>query len=146
MFGLVLLLIAPGFFFDAGQTSKKIGPAIGFGFLFFVATPIAAVILCITIVGIGVAITGLLLWVIAIYAAQVAVGSWLGETLLGASVGVGAAVGRLALGLAILRVLRMLPYLGPWITWLVIFWGLGAIVLALYRKMRPHMAVAPATA
>jgi cytoskeletal protein CcmA (bactofilin family) len=144
VFGLVLLLIAPGFFFDAGQTSKKIGPAMGFGLLFLLATPIAAFIICFTIVGIGVAVAAVFLYIIAIYASQVVVSSWLGETILGAGVGVGAAVGRLALGLAILRGLRMLPYVGPWITLLVIIWGLGAIVLALYRKMRPQMAMAVA--
>jgi cytoskeletal protein CcmA (bactofilin family) len=144
VFGLVLLLIAPGFFFDAGQTSRKIGPTMGLGLLFLLATPIAALIICATIVGIGVAIAGVLLYVIAIYTSQVVIASWLGETLLGAGVGVGAAVGRLALGLALLRVLRMLPYLGHWITLVMIVWGLGAIVLALYRRMRPQMATATA--
>jgi cytoskeletal protein CcmA (bactofilin family) len=144
VFGLVLLVLAPGFFFDAGRTSKKIGPAMGLGLLFLLATPIAALIICATIVGIGVAIAGVLLYVIAIYASQVVIASWLGETLLGSGVGVGAAVGRLALGLALLRALRMLPYLGPWITLVMIVWGLGAIVLALYRRMRPQIAMATA--
>jgi hypothetical protein len=117
---------------------------MGFGLLFLLATPIAAFIICFTIVGIGVAVSVVFLYIIAIYASQVVVSSWLGETILGAGVGVGAAVGRLALGLAILRGVRMLPYVGPWITLLVIIWGLGAIVLALYRKMRPQMAMAVA--
>jgi cytoskeletal protein CcmA (bactofilin family) len=146
VFGLLLLLIAPRFFFDAGQTSKKVGPAIGFGLLFLFATPIAAIIVCFTIVGIGVAIAGVFAYIVAIYASQIVVGSWLGEILLGARVGVGAAVGRLALGLAILRAVRMLPYIGGWITFLVIIWGLGAIVLALYRRMRPDAVLAAATA
>jgi cytoskeletal protein CcmA (bactofilin family) len=145
VFGLVLLFLAPGFFFDAGQTSKRIGPAMGLGLLFLL-TPIVALIICFTIVGIGVAITAMFLWAIAVYASQVIVGSWLGETVLGPRVGVAAAVGRLALGLALLRMLRMLPFLGSWITVIVIVWGLGAIVLALHRKMRPHLAVAAAAA
>ena len=83
VFGLVMLLLMPGFFFDAAGACKRIGPAIGFGALFLIALPILAVIVCITIVGIGVGLTALMFWVIAIYAAQVVVGAWLGGTVAG---------------------------------------------------------------
>lgn len=138
VFGLFLLFAAPGFFADAVQATKKIGPAIGFGALFLFATPIAAVFACITIVGLGVGITAFFLYLIAIYAAQVFVGSWLGEQLLGSRVGVGPALGRLALGLAIIRILTMVPFAGGLIGFVVIIWGLGALVLALHKYMRPR--------
>lgn len=140
IFGLVLFLVVPIFFFDAAQASKKIAPALGFGTLFLLATPIAALIACATIVGAGVGVTVVLLWLIGIYASQVFVGSWLGEKLLGAGVGMGPAIGRLALGLAVIRVLTMVPFVGFWIFLLVTAWGLGAIVLALHKKMRPQLA------
>jgi len=57
-------------------------------------------------------------------------------------VGIGAAVGRLALGLAIVRLLTMVPFAGPWIHFVVIVWGLGALVLALHKRMRPQVAAA----
>ncbi len=142
LFGLVLLLLAPGFFTDAEKACEKAGPCLGIGFLLLVATPVAALIACITIVGLGLGIAILLLYLIALYSAQVFVGSWLGEKLLGANAGTGAALGRLALGLAILRVARMLPYLGGWITFLVIIWGLGAMALATYKSLHPEAAVA----
>jgi len=107
VFGLAVLLLAPGFFFDAERACRKAAQSIGLGLLFFFATPIVAIIVCITIVGLGVGISALLLWVIAIYSAQVFVGSWLGERILGEGVGVGAALGRLALGLLILRAVHM---------------------------------------
>lgn len=110
--------------------------------LFLIATPIAAIIVCITIVGLGVGISTLLLYLIAIYSAQVYVGSWLGERILGSGVGVGAALGRLALGLLLLRAVGMLPYVGHLISFFVVAWGLGAMVLALYRYMRPQLAPA----
>jgi len=143
VFGLVLLLVAPGFFADTEQASKKIGPALGFGVLFYFATPLAAVIAGFTIVGLGVGVTALFLYVIAFYSAQVFVGAWLGEQLLGSRVGIGAAVGRLALGLAIVRLLTMVPFAGWWIHWAVVpIWGLGALVLALHKRMRPQVAAA----
>lgn len=142
LFGLALLLLAPGFFTDAVQGAKRVGPAMGFGVLFLFATPVVAIIACITIVGLGLGITTLLLYAMAIYAAQVFVGSWLGEQLMGAGVGVGAAIGRLALGLAILRALSMVPFAGPLIGFIVTIWGLGALLLAAHRKMSPQVPVA----
>lgn len=139
LFGLVILLVAPGFFADAAHETRKAGPAFGFGVLFLFATPIAIIILCVTIVGLAIGLSALLLYVIAIYAAQVFVASWLGEKLLGYSNGVGPAVGRLALGLAVVRVLHMIPVAGGWFTLLIAIWGLGALVLAAHRRMRPQV-------
>jgi cytoskeletal protein CcmA (bactofilin family)/anti-sigma factor RsiW len=142
LLGLVILLVAPGFFFDVEQACSKLSSAIGFGALFLFATPIAAIIVCATIVGLSVGIPAILLYAVAIYASQIFVGAWLGEKLLGSGVGVGPAIGRLALGLLILRVVRMLPYAGFWIGLLIAMWGLGAVILALHKRM--HTAVATA--
>jgi cytoskeletal protein CcmA (bactofilin family) len=142
VFGLVVLLLAPRFFFDAERACRKAAQSIGLGLLFFFATPIVAIIVCITIVGLGVGISTLFLWLIAIYSAQVYVGSWLGERILGEGVGVGPALGRLALGLLILRAVHMLPHIGVFVTFIVVAWGIGAMVLTLYRYMRPQLATA----
>lgn len=136
LFGLVLLLVVPGFFADAVQETKRVGPAAGYGALFLFATPIAIFIVCLTIVGLGVGISTLFLYIIAVYAAQVFVGSWFGEKLLGYTAGVGPALGRLALGLAIVRALRMIPYAGWWAGLIITIWGLGALVLAAYSWTR----------
>ena len=142
LFGLALFLVAPGFFADAKTTSKQFGLSLGFGLLFLFATPIAAFIACLTIVGLGVGLTVLLFYLIAVYSAQVFIGSWLGDKLLGSGAGAGPIIGRLALGLAILRVLWALPFAGGVIRFIVVIWGLGALVLAIYRRMRPHPVAA----
>ena len=142
LLGLVIMLLAPGFFFDVSQACKKIGPAMGFGALFLFATPIAALVVCATIVGLGVGLPVLALYGIAIYATKIFVGAWLGEKLLGSSVGFGPTVGRMALGLLILRALRMLPYIGLLSGLLTVLLGLGAIVLAIHRRL----ALTPAAA
>ena len=146
VFGLVLLLIAPGFFYDVANACKKIGATSGLGVLFLLVTPVAAILVCITMVGIPVGIAALFLYAIAIYSAQVFVGTWLGEKILGAGVGFGPTLGRLALGLAIIRLLRLIPYLGALVGAIVVVWGLGALVLTLYRYMRPQFAPTAATA
>jgi len=140
--GLALLLVAPGFMSDVVQASKRIGPALGFGALFLFATPIVAIIACFTIVGMGLGIAALLLWAISVYSAQVFTGSWVGEKLLGARAGVGGAIGRLALGLAVQQILMTLPFVRWPVFCAIIVWGLGALVLALYRRMSAQSPVA----
>ena len=142
VFGLVLLLLAPAFYFDASGALSRYAPSMGFGLLFLFATPIVAVLICFTVVGIGVGIAGFLVWLIAIYGAQVIVGRWVGEKILGAQAGMGAVLGRLALGLLILRVLSMLPFVGGWVMLLVIVWGLGGVVLAINRRLHAHTPAA----
>jgi cytoskeletal protein CcmA (bactofilin family) len=144
VFGLVLLLVAPGFFYDATNACKKVASACGIGVLFLLALPVAAILVCITMVGIPVGITALFLYVIALYSTQVFVGAWLGEKILGAAVGFGPTLGRLALGLAVIRIVRLIPYLGALVVAVVVVWGLGALILTLYRYMRPQFVPAAA--
>jgi hypothetical protein len=147
LLALAIIFVAPGFFFDVTQACKRVGPAIGFGALFLFATPIAAIIVCLTIVGLSVGIPALLLYAIAVYAAKIFVGAWLGEKLLGASVGIGPAIARVALGLLILRAIGMIPFIGGLAGWVLVpMWGLGAIVLALHRRIAPHATAAVAAA
>jgi cytoskeletal protein CcmA (bactofilin family) len=144
VFGLVLLLLMPGFYADATRACKKYAPAAGFGLLLLFATPIAAIIACATIVGLGVGISTLLLYAIAVYASTVFVAGFIGETLLGPSVGTGAAIGRLALGLLITHILRILPYVGGWVLFIMMFWGFGAMAMAIYKRLRPQLAASAA--
>jgi hypothetical protein len=107
-----------------------------------ITVPIAALLVCLTIVGIGVGVAALLLYVIAVYSAQIFVGMWTGEQILGAGVGFGPALGRLALGLAIIRVIELVPFLGNVVAAIVVVWGLGALALTLYKNLRPAAVAA----
>jgi cytoskeletal protein CcmA (bactofilin family) len=145
VFGLVMLLAAPGFFFDAARSTRRIGPSFGFGAICLIGTPIAVVIACATIVGLAVGITTFLCYVVALFAAQIFVSEWIGEKLLGPETGIGHAAGRLAIGLGIVRILTVLPFAGPLIRLAVMIWGLGAIVLAVHRRTRTN-AITPVAA
>ena len=147
LLALVILFVAPTFFFDVTQACKRVGPAMGFGALFLFATPIAAIIVCATLVGLSVGIPVLLLYLIACYSAKIFVGAWLGEKLLGAGVGIGPAIGRVALGLLILRGISMIPFIGGLVGFVIVpIWGLGAIVLVLHRRIAPQAAAVAAAA
>jgi len=136
LFGLVVLLIAPAFFAIVVKQGDRVGPAIGLGILFLFGTPIAAFFASITIVGLGLGVTAFLLYLVALYSTQVFVGSWIGEKLLGLGSGIGPAIGRLALGLAILRGLMIVPFIGWMVTLATLIWGLGALALAFHRMTR----------
>jgi cytoskeletal protein CcmA (bactofilin family) len=136
LFGMSFFLLMPGFFSDISRACRRIMPALGLGALFLFATPIIAAIVCATIVGLGVGITTLLLWGIVVYAAHTFVGAWLGERVLPA--GTGAGLGGLAVGLLILQAIGMVPFLGGWISFVVVIWGIGALVLAAHRKLQPQ--------
>jgi cytoskeletal protein CcmA (bactofilin family) len=142
LFGIALYLVAPGFFNDIENATRRLGPCFGLGVLFLFATPVAAIIACLTIVGLGVVITTLLVYVIAIYAAGIFIGEWLGAKLLGPGTGAGAVIGRLALGLAVLHLLRIIPFAGRLVALVVVIWGLGALVVAIRKRLQSPMAAA----
>lgn len=153
VFGLLLLLVAPDFFNQAVQNTERFGVSLGFGAMVLVATPILAVLVCITVVGLAVGISTLLLYVIAIYGVKVFVAVWLGKKILFRSggktpvfghiggrdylkQGSGALVAQLALGLLICYALRLVPYAGFWLALAVAMWGLGALALTVYDRIR----------
>lgn len=143
VFGILLFVIAPVLFKEVETAAgTRFGLSLGVGLLFLVATPVAAVIACFTIIGLGVGISTLLLYVLALYAAQSFIGEWLGQKMLGPGAGTGAAIARLALGLAVIHLVRMIPFAGRLVGFVVVLWGLGALVLAIQRRLRPQFAAA----
>jgi len=106
-----------------------------------IVATVAAVVACVTIVGLAVGITGILAWCAAIYASQVFVGAFLGQKMLGPAETTGALIGRLAVGLLVVRVAGMLPYAGPLAWLIVIVFGLGLVTLAIVKRSRPEAAV-----
>jgi len=54
----------------------------------------------------------------------------------------------MVVGVIVIRVAGMIPYLGGWIRFAVVLWGMGAISLAIYKRVHPAAAslLAPAAA
>jgi cytoskeletal protein CcmA (bactofilin family) len=149
--GLFLISVAPGLVRDASREVARIGAPLGFGLVTFIVMPVAAVLACITVVGLGLGISALFLWLFLIFFAQIFVAAWLGEAMLGASSGTWPMTGRLALGLFILRLGALIPYLGGWVRFLSCVLGMGAIALVVYRRLQspaapPHLPAAPLSA
>lgn len=107
------------------------GECLGWGALIFFATPIAAILVMVTVIGIPLGIISLVIWGILLYFAQIPVAITIGWLILSRKRDIsshGLLIGALALGLFILYLIGSIPIIG-WILMLfVIFFGLGSLV------------------
>ena len=140
LFGLVLFQLMPRFAADAVGSAERYGASFGLGVLVFFGVPIAALIACVTVVGLFVGISAFFLWYAALYFAQVIVGGVVGQWLMGRTRETWPLIGRMAVGLVIVRLATVIPGAGSWIKFGVILWGIGAISLALYDRFQPTLA------
>jgi cytoskeletal protein CcmA (bactofilin family) len=144
LFGMVLFLLVPKFAAETITAAESYGAPIGLGILVFFGVPLAAIIACITVVGLPLGILTLGFWMLMLCCAEIVVGAVVGNLILGKATDIWGTIGRMALGFAIVRVvytplahvhvLGMLAGLGIWM------WGMGAISLALYRRLQPVIA------
>jgi hypothetical protein len=136
------MLVVPGFFGDVVRTTNRAWSSCGIGMLVLPGVVLAAVLACVTIVGLAVGVVTLLLYLIAIFSAQIFVGAWIGDKILGDGLSTGAMLGRMAIGLLIIDLLRLIPWVGGFVGYVVIIWGLGAISITIYRRLRPVLTAA----
>jgi cytoskeletal protein CcmA (bactofilin family) len=140
LFGLVLFQLMPRFAADAVGSAERYGASFGLGVLVFFGVPIAALIACVTVVGLFVGISAFFLWYAALYFAQVIVGGVVGQWLMGRTRETWPLIGRMTVGLVIVRLATVIPGVGSWVKFGVILWGIGAISLALYDRFQPTLA------
>ena len=140
LLGLVLFLLMPGFAREAADSAERYGASFGLGALVMFGVPIAALIACITVVGILVGVSTFLLWLLVLFCAHIVVGTIVGQWLMGHSRETWQLIGRMVVGVFLLRVVEMIPHLGGWVRFAVVLWGMGAISLAIYRRLSPANA------
>lgn len=141
LFGVVLFLVLPKFTGEAIAAAEQYGASIGLGVLIFFGVPIAAIIACVTIVGIPVGVLAVGLWFLMLCSAEIVVGTVVGNLILGKAHDTSGLIGRMALGFVLVRlvytgveqmhVIGLLAALGIWM------WGMGAISLTIYRRLQP---------
>lgn len=148
IFGMILILLL-GDFFAAVASGTERFESFGIGLLLLIAVPILSVIVCFTIVGLPVGIASFMLYLISMYSAKTFVSVWLGQKMFGNTLSRGGMIGRLAAGLLVVYALEAIPYhIGWFIGLIVASFGMGALCVATYRRMRPapHVAMAPVAA
>jgi cytoskeletal protein CcmA (bactofilin family) len=136
--GWLGMVLFPGFFRATTQAVGSGWLILGLGVGVLAGTPVAVVVVAITLVGIPISLMLFAAYLAAIYLAKVWVGAFLGRILLKPS---GATKGDwllgLLVGLLILTIVGFIPYLGGLVRLGVVFLGLGAFAGQLYRASRP---------
>ena len=140
LFGIVLFALMPRFSHETVELGEHYGASFGLGVLVLFGIPIAALIACFTIIGLFVGLSTLLLWFVVLLAAEIVVGSIVGQWMLGRTLEFWPLVLRMAVGVALVRVITSIPFIGGWAGFVVVLWGMGAISLALYRRLQPVIA------
>lgn len=140
LFGLVLFGLMPRFALETADAAENLGASFGLGVLVLPGVLIAAIIACITVIGLWVGISTLLMWFIALLGSEVVVGSIVGRWIMGRASEFWPMVGRMAVGIVAVRIITTLPWVGGWARLAVLLWGIGAISLALYRRFQPSVS------
>ena len=144
--GILLVTVFPGFFYATLREVRIIGLPIGVGALAFVIGVFVLILgILLLFVGVGAGIAGVLGMAPILYVGQVFVGAWLGIKIMGeTSNNTNATIGRIAVGLLIVHVAGLIPFLGV-LAWLVVhLWGTGAVLLGFYRMSRVESVAVPA--
>ncbi len=144
--GILLLVIFPGFFRTTLRETAAIGIPIGVGALALITGTILLVLgVLLLIVGVSAGVASALALAPVLYVAQVFVGAWVGNRILGEkSSVVSMAIGRMALGILILHVAGLIPVLGSFVWLVVLLWGTGAVLMGFYRMSRAQDVAVPA--
>ena len=136
--GIILILLLPRAMAAAPMAIRtQTGPVAGWGAIALFLVPLAAIVLCITVVGLPAGLIALALWGVLFYIAQIPVAIFIGYLLLGRSralEGKGFMIGCLALGLLLVALVKAIPFVGFFICLTVALFGIGAL-LVVDKKM-----------
>ncbi len=135
VFGIVIFLVFPEPSRRVVDSSTRSGLAILVGAVAMITIPVIALIVCLTLIGIPVGLSAIFLYSVALYAAQIFVGAWLGREILGQAETKGQTLGQLALGLAIIHIAGNIPYLGALVQVIIVAWGFGALFLTATKRI-----------
>lgn len=146
--GLVLISFWRGEIIKITDAMRaKAGTSLGWGLLALILTPLIAIVLIVTLIGIPLSLILFALWLIALYVSKVftaiLVGRYLISNFLSAR-GTSLAtddkperkdqlIPALILGVIVIYLLFAVPVLGPILSFIAMLWGLGGIIL-MFKK------------
>ena len=130
VFGLVLVMLFPSLRPSAPQTSNEVLRSLGLGLAVLVATPVAMIMIAVTLIGIPVSLLLGMAYAVLLYASTLAVAYFMAQRLPAGD------DRRLflwtALCLLALFLLFEVPFLGPLASFLVHVLGLGSLAMHLW--------------
>ena len=144
--GIVSLMLAPELTQKNSDTiSAKPLKNLLWGLLSLIITPIVAVLLLITIIGIPLSLIIFIIYIISLYISRIYVGFWVGQYVLKKlKIETRFRVLTMGSGLLIVLIGTNLPIIGIFIHFVVLLLGLGAIALTeydIYRKLKEQKVI-----
>ena len=128
LFGLLIYLLDPRLFAADPPDARGFARSLGIGFVVLLAGPVALVLVCLTVIGIPIAVLGLFVLISAVYTSYVLVAGLVGQAVLTPSgPGLGAFTPSLLVGVLIVSALAALPFVGPAVRILAVLFGLGCL-------------------
>lgn len=121
---------------------------LGVGFALFVVTPVAAMFLVFTVIGLPLALMGLAAYAVSLGLGLITAATWLGGRIrrwVGRGTGALDGWGRVlwaAVGIVALSVLGAIPFLGGLALLFAVLFGLGALAPQAWRRLRSPTATA----
>ena len=138
--GLVLIAVAlvaalPAFTARVAATlHTRVGMSLLIGFVALVCIPVAAILLLFTLIGIPLALLALVLYFALLMGGYAMTGIGIGDWLLGRyrvadAARAGWRIGAAALAMLAIALLARVPWIGAWVSFIVLIAGLGAVVM-----------------
>jgi len=135
--GSVAILLVPKFFQSTSQAVGSVWRSLGLGFAILVGTPVAVLLVCVTLIGLPLGLLTLALYVIGLYLAKIFVGAFLGHMVLKVNIpSTRRSILALLIGLLILTLLFQIPVIGALLHLVVFCFGLGAFTWQIYGDWR----------
>jgi len=137
----VLSLLFPGIWSHLSRTVQHSpGPVLGWGLLLLLVTPLAVLLLLVTVIGIPLSLTLLAAYAVLLYAAKIIIGDAIGRFLAGRFGWEGRvhSIFPFLIGFAGLMLLTSIPVIGTLLSIVVASMAIGSVFLAVYRwRQRP---------
>lgn len=141
--GLLLLWALPAFRRVPLDNLNGVLTSAGLGFVLITATPILAVVLAVTLIGLPAGVVVAAVWALSLYVSKIVVAHFLGNALLRPKQqGFRSLLLPLLAGLVLVLIAVSLPYVGWVINLLLVIIGLGAMGQVLYRSAGNRAAAA----
>lgn len=107
----------------------------GIGLVALVSTPIIALLLAITLVGLLIALFSVFAWLLVLYIAKIAIAANIGQAVFGDSDRANSSFAVLAVGLAVVIAKVNLPFVGGIISFVLTIVGIGLIVQYVFTAL-----------
>jgi hypothetical protein len=138
--GLLIMKLFPNYSLSVTETLKK-RPlrSIGLGTLALFITPVASVVLMITVIGIPISLITIACYIITLYVSRIFVMLWVGEFLMEKINKKSGTYSIFLLGLIAYSVVAFIPVIGGFVKFFVLLLSLGAMLLTCektYKKAR----------